>query len=277
MYARNSTGSLSNSAKRVVFASYLRFLAGVRSPLGKGFIGRLVSRLGFARYPFRGTVLELNPYAWIDQHLVRGRWHDPEVGECVLSGLAGGGIFLDVGANIGVFALAAAKLPGVIVYAFEPSPRELARLYRNLALNGLTNVVVLPFAAGSRAATVDLALAADSNPGMNSLLIAPTDGRTAVRCHCYPIDDLIPTGVAANVRVVKIDVEGYEMDALRGMSRSMESMRDVIFVVEVTRGLLDRAGSSVDELYDFFAARGFEASIGRQAGEQWNEIFVRRH
>ena len=264
--------------KKLLFSAYLRYLQGCPTPLGKGFLSRQVRRLGLVDYKVDGLRLDLNPCAVIDRELISGRSHDPFVKGVILEALAHGGTFVDVGANIGVFTLAASMLRDVIVYAFEPSPRELRRLYRNLATNEVTNVVVFPFALGRTSKQVELTLGGDDNPGNNSV-VAHTDRRTAGKvtlCRCESFDSLFGAEAIQRVRVVKIDVEGFEMEVLLGMSDAISAMKSVTFVVEVTPSFLSKAGSSAEELYAFFARFGFQAVVGIQDDDQWNECFVRK-
>jgi FkbM family methyltransferase len=261
--------------KKFLFAIYLCYLRDFPSPLGKGFLSRLVRRLGLAAYCLDGVQLELNPCGVIDRNLISGNAHDPAVSRSIMEALAGGGVFVDVGANIGVFTLAASKLKDVVVYAFEPSPRELPRLYRNLALNQATNVVVFPFALSRAPAQMELSLSGDHNPGNNSFVASVEESRErkSSLCRCEPFDGLLNRDSVKRIRMVKIDVEGFEMEVLRGMAESIAMMQNVTFAVEVTPDFLQRAGSSAEELYSFFAQRGFVAVLGIQKNEQWNETF----
>ncbi len=271
------TGSSPHPMKKILFAIYLAYWRHFPSPLGKGFLSRLVRRLGLVAYEIDGFQMELNPSAVIDRDLISGKPHDPFVKRTIMEALTNGGVFVDVGANIGVFTLAASTLRDVVVYAFEPSPRELSRLYRNLARNKTTNVVVFPFALGHESARMELALGGDDNPGHNSLVSSSRKEKstnTAV-CHCEPFDGLLQADTLERIRVVKIDVEGFEMEVLRGMVSSIGKMKDVTFVVEVTRSFLLKAGSSAEALYAFFSKHGFRPVVGIQTDDQWNESFVK--
>lgn len=264
-----------NTIKRAVFSVYLLYFHRFPLPLGKGFLTRVVRRFGLARYRIDGAVFELNPCAWIDRLLISGETHDPFVRQIMAERLRDGGVFVDIGANIGVFTLVAARVPGVFVYAFEPSPRELKRLYKNLAANDITNVVVSPIALGRKSESLNLSLGGDLNPGTNSFVPA-SNGEHALEtalCRCEPFDTLFPVGMIPQIRVVKMDVEGYEMSVLQGMTAAIEHMTRVVFLVEVTRSFLQRAGSSAEELYSFFQTRGFTPKNGIQGCDQWDEAF----
>src|SRR6185312_8497302 len=80
-----------------------------------------------------------------------------------------GDVFVDIGANGGIYTVIAAKKVGASgrVLAFEPGPRNLELLKRNLALNGLTNVTIVPKAVSNTAGAAALAISRDG--AMNSL------------------------------------------------------------------------------------------------------------
>jgi FkbM family methyltransferase len=260
--------------RRAVFDAYRLFLRTWPYALGRGFAHRCVAQVGPARYRIAGTTFELNPAAWIDRDLIDGAAHDEIVVRAIDACLADGGVFLDVGANFGLFSLLAAARPGVDVHAFEPSPRELRRLHRHVAMNPGRSVAVHPVALGERDETLTLHLASALNPGMNSLLAPDGENRDAVRCRCVRLDRYLAAAEFERVRLVKIDVEGFELATLRGLAGAMPLLRRAAFVVEVTPALLRQADGSVAELYEFFAEHGYAWRTGPLPDAQWNEWFV---
>lgn len=144
-------------------------------------------------------------------------------------------VFWDVGANIGAISLVAARLCRQVV-AFEPDPRSLLALHRNLAANGIGNVEVIPAALGAEAGTSTLYQSATPNTGMTSLMAGrgTVVGETTVAVmrgddltHARP--DLSPT-------IVKIDVEGAEHLVLGGSAALLQSGRVRALVFEDQRG-----------------------------------------
>jgi hypothetical protein len=113
---------------------------------------------------------------------------------------------------------------------------------------------------------------------MNSFVPDKTRAQNGVGvlCRCETFDAIFPTSRLREIKVVKIDVEGFEMNVLRGMSGALARMGDVAFVVEVTRSFLSRSGTSAEALYAFFEDRGFAPSIGLQEQDQWDEAFFRK-
>jgi FkbM family methyltransferase len=132
-----------------------------------------------------------------------------------------GGVFYDLGANVGYFTLIAARLVGAEghVRAYEPLPTNAAALRRSVALNGLSNVTVIEAAVASAVGT------ASFQPG-------PTgqDGRLGagdLEVQTRAVDADVQDG-APPPSVVKIDVEGAEHDALLGMRATLTEHRPVI-------------------------------------------------
>jgi len=148
----------------------------------------------------------------------------------VLDVLGPGDSFVDVGANVGVYSLLAASKEGVDAWAFEPSS-ETARMTReNIAMNGLADRVRLfQAAAGRLAGKGALTLGQGS---VNRLITRDGD---AVQCvesvDIVTLDETLPQSAADRVRVVKIDVEGHEVDVLLGAHSLLQS-RKAMFIVE---------------------------------------------
>lgn len=234
---------------------------------------RLLRRLGPARYRRVGLTLSLNPVDLIDRRVIRGEDHEPSVRDAVDRELAGGGVFLDIGANWGLFTMQAAKLPGVDVLAFEPSPRMAARLLQHVEDNRCENVTVVTVGLANESVAAKLFDGGLCNAGATSAL---TDsGDRAYPCLFASLDALLPRRVAERVRLCKIDVEGYEMKVLEGMAQTLERARTAVVIVEITRDWLRHAGSSAEALYEWFATKGYAPTWGPRLENQYDERFVR--
>lgn len=166
-----------------------------------------------------------------------------------------GAIAVDVGANIGYNTLYAARRVGRSgrVYALEPAQDNLAVLYANLFANRFANVIVLPYAAGSRREVKPFFLRGEVS-AVNSLFhdnfYAAVTGTTEVLI--APLDDLIPE----TPDLVKIDVEGAELDVLQGMARMLASP-SLRLIVEWHPTLQQGAGHAPDALPRFLWDQGF--------------------
>jgi FkbM family methyltransferase len=144
--------------------------------------------------------------------------------------LGPGDVFYDVGANVGFFALAGARQvgPAGAVYAFEPVPENAAAIRAGAELNALAQVEVVERAAGRAAGSDRLLLVEDlSWSHLESRGWHPRTTDT-LEIEIVAIDDLVVEGRVRPPQLVKIDVEGAEIDVLTGMRRTIEEHRPAI-------------------------------------------------
>lgn len=176
-----------------------------------------------------------------------------------------GMVFLDAGANEGIYTLFASAKLGLEgrVIAVEPSPRELAHLRANLRLNETRNVDVAEQALAERAGTLRLRLAEERHSGQNTLGdFAYPDVTTAgeIQVVATTIDQMARKLELKRLDVVKLDLEGAEIRALAGASRSLEKFKPLILVEALESALRNQQGSTAELLallksanYEIFA------------------------
>ena len=163
-------------------------------------------------------------YLWMDGA------YEPEVLEFLEQHVTGDSVVLDVGANIGAFAVPLARRARKVI-AIEPSPQVLPFLKRNVELNRLTNVEIVECAA--------------SKPGDSEVefYIPPSDhfgmGSSAPQFHVKPItvqaksiDQMLAERRVSRVDVIKVDVEGYEAHAFLGAKELLTSPAAPLAVFE---------------------------------------------
>ena len=127
--------------------------------------------------------------------------------------LADGGVFVDIGANIGYYALNAALLGAEKVIAIEPNPKILARLNDNIALNNLSsNIAVHDVAVGDKKGVVKLTIA-DSDFGSSSI-VDHSVGTHHVSVPILPLLEILKKETVDTACIIKIDIEGMEDRAL---------------------------------------------------------------
>jgi FkbM family methyltransferase len=156
--------------------------------------------------------------------------HEPQVYEALRRTLGPGGIFLDVGSNVGYTALLAAGIvgPSGRVVALD-AQRECADATReNARLNGLTQVQALHSAVGAAAGEAEVIVTQDP---LWTRLASVGEHPLEVRRDRVPVvcvDDLVRSLRLPRVDVVKIDVEGAELDVLAGMGRVLAEQRPFV-------------------------------------------------
>lgn len=174
--------------------------------------------------------------------------------------LLDGMTFIDVGANQGEFSLFAAKrLPAGRVIAFEPDPEMFRRLQGNIAANGFENVTAAEMGLWCDEAVLPLHKPTDMyvdgtcNAGLGSLFGSEAEGRSeACAVSLTTLDAFVARSGLTRVDVIKLDVEGAELPALRGGRSSLERHRPWL-IVEVDLGCMEAAGTDHDDLFDFLA------------------------
>ena len=166
-----------------------------------------------------------------------------------------GGTVVDVGANVGYNTVYASRCVGPAgrVVALEPAADNARVLRENIAVNTLDNVEVHEVAVGRSHEIRDLFLRGETS-GVNSLfaqsVYAAVTGVEKVRV--VPLDDV----VNGSADVVKIDVEGAELDVLGGMNRLL-SNPGIQLIVEWHPQLQEAAGYTADALPRFLLDHGF--------------------
>lgn len=158
-----------------------------------------------------------------------GVW-EPHVTAAFGSCLSRGDVCVDVGAHVGYYTLVASKRvgPNGHVYALEPAPDNFASLCANLELNGVTNVTPIRAAAG---AAEGRAFLRDPLPGNSGSAAIVLDDASATEVTVRTVSEVVSQSDLGRVRVVKIDVEGYEVEVLRGLASMFEhGARPALFV-----------------------------------------------
>jgi FkbM family methyltransferase len=133
----------------------------------------------------------------------------------LLDHLRPGGLFVDVGANTGTYAVLAASVNDVRVIALEPSAEAWARLRRNVDMNGFHSVAAVHAAAAAQAGKVTLTRGQDT---INRVVSAEYEGETE-DVEAVTVDEVIARfGDGRPLSLMKVDVEGGDGAVLEGAS-----------------------------------------------------------
>lgn len=152
----------------------------------------------------------------------------------VVSRLAPGDVFVDVGAHIGLYTWTAARRVGPTgrVIAIEADPETHARLATHISQNHLMNVTTVQIGVSDRDETLRLGVAEDGNRGGSSFLAQERARSTLV--HCRPLLDLLDELQVHHISGMKIDIEGFEARVLgRFLADAPRAMRPGFILVEV--------------------------------------------
>jgi len=191
---------------------------------GKGRLRSWVQVPGSGTLEVRlsGATFRLDMHEWMYQGYYFGLFDQLEL-RIIRRLLVRGGDLVDVGASIGLYTINAAKsLRGAgQVLALEPNPKQRARLEENLELNHCANVIVSGLAAAAEPGRVNLYVPRDGDSAWASLSHDRVrasvwgDGADVLEIEAATLDDIVAQH-GVQPAVVKIDVEGLELDVLRG-------------------------------------------------------------
>jgi FkbM family methyltransferase len=181
-------------------------------------------------------------------------------GECVV----------DLGANVGYYAIMAAwhlrQARGSVVYAFEPNPLAFEYLQRNKELNNLSNLIPVQQAVGDKSGTMVLYI----NPGgitFGSLRPYLSHLTDSCEVQVTTLDEFLAQYPESKIGLMKMDIEGAELLALRGAKKTIERDRPVIFYEE-NEPAYRAFGYTVADVRDFLKALGYRFYLMKPADVQ---------
>ena len=163
---------------------------------------------------------------------------------------------LEVGANIGYYALLETSLAGSDghLYAMEPSPYNFDLLTNNLKLNGLKNYDLYKVAAGSQEGKAKFLLSGRSN--LSTFIEREDLTGEEVDVEVVKLDNFLQ---GKKVDFIRMDVEGYELEILKGAEMSLSSgNKPKYFFIEVHSELLHKKNSSAREVLEFLGKYGYD-------------------
>lgn len=210
-------------------------------------------------------------------YIYSGRYEREEtklIGKLVKPGMT----VMDIGANIGYFTLLMATLVGPKgrVHAFEPNPKVLYRLRRNISANpGLSDgrIVVHPVALGDKHGEADFYCPVEGSEGVGGLKDikrAPLDN--IFRVPVLTLDTLVEENGIGAIDFIKMDIEGGELDVIRGSDQTLKQIKPTI-LFEAFEMNTAAYGYRVFDILAYLENRSYRVM---QAGESFNFLATPR-
>jgi FkbM family methyltransferase len=157
--------------------------------------------------------------------------------------------FIDVGANIGLMSLFVANKIGKsgMVHSFEPEPDTFKILSNNISLNKLKNIYLNKWALGSKKMEGIIYPNFEINRGASS--IVKKDSTAGKPINIITLDEYIKNKKVDKVALIKIDIEGYELEMLQGAIKLLNSKEAPIICIEYSQDV--ESVGSLSDVYEF--------------------------
>jgi FkbM family methyltransferase len=228
-------------------------------------VNRWLLRRAFlvAKLPRQNLRFRVKTEDVVGRHIYKYHVHEQELTAFLASHLRfePGDVIIDIGANIGWYSMLLERLApdSVDIFSFEPDPLNFSLLSQNLKLNGAQRVRAEQKAVADVAGTMRLYQHDSSNLGRHSLLQLQ-DG-TAVDVETIALDAFWASrGLGDRVpRFIKIDIEGYELHALRGAAGLLA--RCPALLCEFSPPYMRKGGIDPADLVDLLIGHGFDANL----------------
>jgi len=218
----------------------------------------------------------VNNESVILRFLTSGDLYEPDISTLMLRVVENGDTVIDVGANIGFFAVLAGHLVGEkgTVKAYEPDVSNQDRLSANLVLNGLFNVEVYSEPVSNSVGPVTFYINSDSNGGNTLWDPGNFPDNELSRANPKPIEmqsttlDVETLKIASEkIKLIKIDTEGCEQLVLEGAKNLLNGAKVPFVIAELHEWGLEELGHSQMSLRTYMAGLGYQTFALSGTGE----------
>jgi len=174
-----------------------------------------------------------------------------------------GAVVTDVGANIGIYSQFLSRCigPTGLVHSFEPSPDNFGRL--SAFTRHLSNVRLAHAAVGERSGECKLYVSDKLNVDHRAYK-ADGDSRRAISIEMVALDDYFKPG--ERVDLIKMDIQGYELHALRGAQRVLQENMEIHLLLEFWPAGLEQAGVGWEELVEMLQSLNMDLTLVKPCG-----------
>jgi FkbM family methyltransferase len=166
--------------------------------------------------------------------------------------LKSGMVVADAGANMGMFTVfAARRVNHGKVISFEPVPSVFQRLQANIQINDFKNVIALQTGLSDKYGKLPIYEIEGDNEGLSTLYPGALKKSNVTEVEVKPLDEILRALEVQNLELIKMDIEGGELPALKGAAETIRKFRPVV-LIEINTRSYEAAGYKPADVYDFF-------------------------
>jgi FkbM family methyltransferase len=204
---------------------------------------------------------------WIQQRIFFTGAYDPASLGFISRTLSDGDTFIDIGANMGCFTLVGSELVGSRgrVIAFEPIENVAVLLEQNVRMNGQENVTIVKKAVYEENTVLPFYLARKENLGMSSMFRHDTESGSIVNVDALTLDSYLKSDNITKLKLIKIDIEGAELPALRGMERTIDQFKPIL-LVEISPAVIHSSGER-SRVFQYLEKKNYDRFVVQADGE----------
>jgi FkbM family methyltransferase len=219
-----------------------------------------------------GKKFFLDPISDFGLKVMKTGSYEKEMTEQISSFLKPGDCFVDLGSNEGYFSIIASALVGKTgkVIAIEPQQRLWEVITYNSMLNSCFNIQLMPFGISSKTGETTMNLYPSLNTGASSLSsnfnfkISFGGIRKKIygqqKIYTKTLDEL-KNSIPNSIKLIKIDIEGFELEALKGSEHLLKQHTFNYILVEIHPAALSAMSQNEAELIDFVTKFGYRKSL----------------
>ncbi len=240
---------------------------------GKAFLlHKLSPKTGIKSSQVFGYNIELDLSDYIQRSMYLSTF-EPDESSWIKSYLKPGMTFVDVGANVGYYSLMAASIVSTSgnVLAFEPSPYAYGKLQTTISKNQIENIQAIQ--SGLSDASGSLQLFIPRKVGNHSPSMVDNEEGDPIDVPVYRLDEYLTMNQIDCVDLIKIDVEGFEPNVIRGTQNYINNKKIAAILVEFNHYWLTENGSNPSGLYAEIIELGFTPQIPLNLNRELQNIF----
>lgn len=210
---------------------------------------------------FDGVQMKLNLDDLLQQHIFTYGYYEKDATEMWKHCIKGAKNVVDIGANVGYYSIITAKYgpKDVQIYSFEPMTRTNQRAWENIKLNAFNNIHLQKLAVSDTTKKETIAMGESANWGGSKIVHdAVSDKVHSEQIETVTLDAFVAEHNIQQIDVVKMDIEGYEPFALKGMQASLAKFKPIVFI-EIEEVLLSKFNYKAEDVFQYFWNLGYSA------------------